>query len=335
MRRPRLASLASRRTRRATWVGVGVFALGLPLLLDGFWLFVAASTMSLAIYGAAYDLSYGFTGLLSFGHAVFFGTGAYAAAFAVRDAGAGPLLALAIAMVAGGVIAVLLGSVAVRSTENGFVILTIIFVLIANLVAVTWSSVTGGTDGFTVLMPALSLGGFLEVPLAEPFLRYYFVLLLLALTVVGLRRLVRSPVGLTFRMIRDNERRAELLGYDTTKYKLASLGVSGAFSGLAGALDMFVIGYINTSNYSLMVSADPLVFTLLGGRGTIIGPVIGAVFVDVAAEFVSDVTDAYPLFIGALLVVVVVVEREGLLGALARLRDRFETESEPQEGGRS
>lgn len=333
----RLSSVARRlvHSRRAVWGGALVFALGLPLLLDGFWLFIAASTMSLAIYGAAYDLSYGFTGLLSFGHAVFFGTGAYAAAIAVRDVGAGPIVALAIAMVGAALIAVALGTIAVRSTDNGFVILTIIFVLIANLLAVSWSSVTGGTDGFTVLMPALSLGGLLEVSLSEPLRRYYFVLLLLALTVYGLRRLVRSPVGLTFRMIRDNERRAEMLGYDTTKYKLASLGVSGAFSGLAGALDMFVIGYINTSNFSLMVSADPLVFTLLGGRGTIIGPVIGAVLVDVAAEFVSDATNAYPLFIGALLVVVVVVEREGLLGGLERLRARFGSETEPREGGRS
>lgn len=313
------------------WIGVGVIALGLPLVLDDFWLFIAASTMSLGIYGAAYDLSYGYTGLLSFGHAVFFGTGAYAAALLVRGAGSGPLIALAVAMLAAGAIAIALGTIAVRSSDNGFVILTIIFVLIANLIAVSWSSVTGGTDGFTVLMPPMAYGGLIDISLMSPLPQYYFILLLLAATVFILRRLVRSPVGLTFRMIRDNEHRAQMLGYDTTKYKLASLGVSGAFSGLAGALDTFVIGYINTSNYSLMVSADPLVFTLLGGRGTIIGPVIGAVFVDVTAEVVSDLTNAYPLFIGALLVTVVVVEREGLLGGLRRLRERRRTDTESTE----
>lgn len=314
------------------WIAVGLVALGLPLVLDDFWLFIAASTMSLGIYGAAYDLSYGFTGLLSFGHAVFFGTGAYAAALLVRDAGSGPLFALAIAMLAAGAIAIVLGTVAVRTTDNGFVILTIIFVLIANLIAVSWTSVTGGTDGFTVLMPPLTLGSLFEVSLMAPLHRYYFILLLLAGTVFLLRRLVRSSVGLAFRMIRDNEHRAQMLGYDTTKYKLASLGVSGAFSGLAGALDTFVIGYINNSNYSLTVSADPLVFTLLGGRGTIIGPVIGAVFVDLTGEFVSDLTNAYPLFIGALLVTVVVVEREGLIGGLRGLMERRRTDIESREG---
>lgn len=312
------------RARRAAWVAAGAVGVALPLVLGDFWLFLAASIMSLGIYGAAYDLAYGYTGLLSFGHAVFFGVGAYVAAIAVRDGGAGPVLALVAALGASFLVAVALGAVAVRTSDHGFIILTIIFVLIANLIAVSWSSLTGGTDGFTVLWPPLTLGGLVEVSLLRPVHQYYLILALLAATVLVLRRLVQSPVGLTFRMIRDNERRAALLGYDTRRYKLAALGISGAFSGLAGALDAFVIGYINTSNFSLMVSADPLVFTLLGGRGTIVGPVIGAILVDVFAEFVSDVTDVYPLLIGALLVTVVVVEREGLLGVLHRVRDRLD-----------
>lgn len=301
------------------YVAAAVLAAALPLVLGDFGLYLAATIATAAIYGVAYDLAYGYTGLLSFGHAVFFGTGAYAAAFAVRDVGAGGLAAILLGVVAGTLAALLLGAVAVRVPEHGFVILTIIFVLLANLVAVAFSSVTGGTDGFTVAFPRL-LGA---LDPFDPALRYYVVLGALAATLLLLRRLVASPVGLAFRMIDDNERRARLLGYDTARYKLAALAVSGGFSGLAGGLDAMVVGYVSAANYSVAASADPLVFTLVGGRGTLIGPVVGAAVVEGFAEGVRGLSTVYPLLVGTLLVLVVVAEREGILGVVARLRDRY------------
>ena len=294
-------------------------AAALPLVLDTFGLYLAAVIATAAIYGVAYDLAYGYTGLLSFGHAVFFGTGAYAAALSVRDLGAGGLAAVLLGVVAATLVALAVGAVAVRVAEHGFVILTIIFVLLAYLVAVSFASVTGGTDGFSVAFPPL-VGVFDPV---DPVTRYGVVVAALGLTLLVLRRLVASPVGLAFRMIDDDERRARLLGYDVARYKLAALGVSGGFSGLAGALDAMVVGYVSASNYSVAASADPLVFALVGGRGTLIGPVIGAVVVEGFAEGVRGLSTIYPMLVGSLLVVVVVVEREGILGVLARLRDRY------------
>ena len=304
-------------------------ALALPIALDEFGLYLAAAIATAAIYGVAYDVAYGYTGLLSFGHAVFFGTGAYAAAVAVRDFGAGGLAAIALGVLVATAVALALGGVAVRVAEHGFVILTIIFVLLANLLAVSFSSVTGGTDGFTVAFPALL--GVLD-PL-DPTVRYYVVLLALVTTLLLLHRLVASPIGLTFRMIDDNERLARLLGYDAARYKLAALAVSGGFSGLAGALDAIVVGYVSASNYSIATSADPLVFALVGGRGTLVGPVIGAVVVEGFAEGVRGLSTVYPLLVGALLVVVVVVEREGVLGVFERFRER--RRREPDDGADS
>lgn len=307
------------RPRTAGYLVLAIVAAVLPLVLGDFGLFLAASIVAAGIYGAAYDVAYGYTGLLSFGHAVFFGTGAYAAALLVRDLGLGTGPALLASLVAGALAALLVGIVAVRVSEHGFVILTIIFVLLAELAAISWSSVTGGSDGFSVAYPPL----FGTFDLFDPVVRYYVALAALLFTLLALRRLVATPAGLAFRMIRDNERRARLLGYPTGRYRLASLSVSGAFSGLAGALSSVTIGYVSASNYSIAASAEPLVFALIGGRGTLLGPVIGAVVVEGFAEGVRGLSTVYPLLVGGLLVVVVVVEREGLLGIVSRLAVRF------------
>lgn len=314
------ALAADRRLRWAGWtLGLGV-ALLAPLALDEFGLFLAASILALGLYGAAFDLLYGYTGLLSIGHSVFFGVGAYAATFALRDAGAGPLAGLLAALVAGGVAAVVLGVVAVRVASHGFVIVTILLALVAHLAATTWTGLTGGTDGLTVLVPPVEVAG-LSVSLLDPVGRYYFVLAVLVGSLAVLRRLVASPVGLAFRLVRENERRARALGYNVAAYKLAAFVVSGAFAGLAGALSTYVTGFVSADDFALVVSGDPIIFTLVGGRATLVGAVVGAALVEGSANVVSGLTDAYPLFVGALLVAVVVLEPEGLLGLARRARD--------------
>jgi branched-chain amino acid transport system permease protein len=308
-------------TRRGQ-VGLAVVAVAavLPVALSPYGRFLAAATMALAIYGVAYDLAYGYVGLLSFGHAVFFGVGAYAVAFAVNDGGLTLLPSLVVAVGAALVVALLMGAVAVRLSENGFVIVTIIFVLVANLAAITFSDITGGYDGFTISLPPLRIPGLGSFNFFDGMVQYYVVFVALIGVYLLLRRLARSQVGLVFRMVRDNETRAELVGYNVTAYKLAALAVSGAFTGLAGAFEALIIGYVNASNFTLPVSADPLVYTLIGGRGSLLGPIIGAVVLRIAEELIKDVVTVYPLFVGLLLVAVLVFEREGVLGAIRRFR---------------
>jgi len=307
--------------RRLGWAAALLGALAVPLVADPFGLFLAASVLALGLYGAAFDLLYGYTGLLSIGHSVFFGVGAYAATFALRDAGVGALTALAIALLAGAVAALLLGVVAVRVASHGFVIVTILLALIAHLAATTWTDLTGGTDGITVVVPPIDLP-MVTVSLVDPVGRYYAVLAVLVVSMAALRRLVASPVGLAFRLVRENERRARALGYNVAAYKLAAFVVSGAFAALAGALSTYVSGFVSAADFALIVSGDPIIFTLVGGRATIVGAVVGAAVIELTATTVSELTDAYPLFVGALLVLVVVVEPEGLLGVARRVRDR-------------
>lgn len=309
-----------RRVRWAGWTVALLAALLVPLGLDEFGLFLAASILALGLYGAAFDLLYGYTGLLSIGHSVFFGVGAYAATFALQDAGSGPFVGLLAALVAGSVAAVVLGVIAVRVASHGFVIVTILLALVAHLAATTWTDLTGGTDGLTVLVPPVEVAG-LSVSLLDPVARYYFVLAVLVASLAVLRRLVASQVGLAFRLVRENERRARALGYNVAAYKLAAFVVSGAFAGLAGALSTYVTGFVSADDFALIVSGDPIIFTLVGGRATLVGAVVGAALVEGSANVVSELTDAYPLFVGALLVVVVILEPEGLLGIVRRARD--------------
>lgn len=317
--------------RRLAWALALLAALVVPLVAGPFELFLAASILALGLYGAAFDLLYGYTGLLSIGHSVFFGVGAYAVTFALQDAGAGPLVGLLVALLAGAIAAVLLGVVAVRVTSHGFVIVTILLALVAHLAATTWTDLTGGTDGLTVVVPPVELPG-LTVSFVDPVGRYYAVLAVLVVSIAVLRRLVASPVGLAFRLVRENEQRARTLGYNVAAYKLAAFVVSGAFAALAGALSTYVTGFVSAEDFALVVSGDPIVFTLLGGRATIVGAVLGAALVELTSTTVSELTDAYPLFVGALLVVVVVVEPEGLLGVARRGRDRIAARWREQTG---
>lgn len=319
-------------TRRRVPVALGVLvALGVPAIVDGFWLFVATVTLTLGLYGAAYDLLYGYTGLLSFGHSVFFGLGAYAAAFAAF-AGTGPVAGLVLALVAAGLGAVALGIVAVRVVSHGFVIVTILLALIVHLIAVTWSDVTGGTDGLTVDVPTIALPGVGDLSLLDPLVAYYLSLIVLVASLLVMHRIVTSPVGLAFRMVRDNEHRARLLGYNVEAYKLGAFATSGAFAGVAGGLSTYVNGFVSAGDFSLLVAGDPIIFTLVGGRGTLVGPVLGAVLVRVGATWVSDYTTAYPLFVGTLLVVTVVLEPEGILGLTRRIRRGGRTERDSRNG---
>lgn len=310
-------------SKQGAWITLAAIAVVFPFTAGDFLLFLAASILALGLYGAAFDLLYGYTGLLSFGHAVFFGVGAYAATFAITDYGQGVFVGLLAGFVATALVAIGLGLIAIRVSSHGFVIVTILIALIANLAAVSLTSITGGTDGLSVVIPEISLPGLGTFSMFDPMFRYFFTLAVVVASLLVMYRLVNSPVGLVFRMIRDNEQRARMLGYNVTTYKLAAFSASGAFAGLAGVLSTYITGFVSASEFSLIVSGDAIIYTLVGGRATLLGAIFGAVLIEGASNYVSELTDAYPLIIGGLLLVVVLFEPEGLAGILSRARDRI------------
>lgn len=303
------------------WIALAAIAVIYPFTVDNFLLFLGASVLALGLYGASFDLIYGYTGLLSFGHAAFYGVGAYAATFAIQDYGQGVLTAMLVGFLVTAVIAIGLGLIAIRVSSHGFVIVTILIVLIANLAAVSLTSITGGTDGMSVIVPELALPMLGEFSMLNPMFRYFFVLAVVGVSLMAMNRLVNSPIGLVFRMIRDNEQRARMLGYNVTVYKLIAFSVSGAFAGVAGVLSMYVTGFVSASHFALIVSGDAVIYTLVGGRATLIGAILGAVLIEGASNFVSGITDVYPLIIGAILLFTVIFEPEGVVGMSHRVRD--------------
>lgn len=306
--------------RELALAAVLAVVLVLPRYLGNFLLFLAASILALGLYGASFDLLYGYTGLLSFGHSVFFGAGAYVATFALNDHGQGVLVGLVVGFLATGLIAVGLGLVAVRVKSHGFVIVTLIIALIAQQLAESMTDITGGTDGIVVIAPPLSIPWLGEFSLLDPAVRYYFTLGVVLVSLYLMYRLVNSSTGLVFRMIRENEQRARMLGYNVTVYKLIAFVASGAFAGVAGVLAVYVNGFVNASQFSLLQAGDAIIYTMIGGQATLIGGVVGAVIIEGTSNYVSQLTDAYPLIVGLLLLVTVVVEPDGLVGLWKRLR---------------
>jgi branched-chain amino acid transport system permease protein len=319
--------------RHAGMIGGVLVAIAVPLLLGDFLLFLAASGLALGLYGASFDLLYGYTGLLSFGHSVFFGAGAYAATFALDDFGQGVFVGLVAAFLLTALVAVGIGIIAVRVKSHGFVIVTILIALIAQLLAETFTDITGGTDGRIVSVPPVDLPGLGEFSYFDPLFVYYFTLAVLVVSLLVMYQLVNSRMGLVFRMIRENEQRARMLGYNVTVYKLVAFIGSGAFAGIAGVLTVYINGFVDASQFSLIVAGDAIIFTMLGGRATLVGAVIGAVLIEGSSNYVSQLTDAYPLIIGLLLLVTVVAEPDGLIGLWNRLRNRLTGPDEAQAAG--
>lgn len=306
--------------RRAILAG-GAVATAAPLAVGDYVLFLLSTVCVLGIYAASYDLVFGVTGMLSLGHAVFFGTGAYVVAHTVPAEGPGFLWSLGLAAVAATLLAVPLGALAVRVSSHAFVLVTLLFVLVAELVARSWPSVTGGTDGFVVIAPTVTLPVLGEVALYDPAVRYGLVLASLVATLLALRWLVATRLGLGFRLARENPRRAAALGYPVRRLRHAAFAVGAGGAGLAGGLSALATEQVTASEFSIMTTADPVVFTLLGGRGTLVGGVLGSGVVRGIRDGVSGATAAYPLVLGAVLIGVVVLAPDGLIGAARRLGD--------------
>lgn len=302
---------------------VTLVALVVPVILGDFLLFLAASILAFGLYGSSFDILFGYTGLLSFGHSVFLGAGAYAAALAVAEHGQSAFAGFLIAITFASALAFVVGLIAIRLKSHGFVILTILVALSFRLLAETFSSITGGTDGIIVTVPPIQLPVVGELLFIDPVVRYYTTLAVVMVSLFFIYRLVNSPVGLVFQMIRENEERAKMLGHNVMVYKLISFVVSGLFAGAAGVLVVYINGFVSSEILSVLVASEAVIFTILGGAATIIGPIFGAILIRGAENYISQITNAYPLLVGVILLLTILFEPRGIVGIATRVRERF------------
>lgn len=274
--------------------------------------------MILSIFAMGYDVSLGFTNQCSLGHSVLFGAGAYAILLPILHLKTGLLVSVLFCLGGGVVFSLVTGVVAVRLSEAYFVIVTAIFSAIFHLLAVDLTWLTGGDDGLSATLPALHLG-FVELSLYDPLVNYFFALFFLAVSYLILKRISHSPLGKIFLAIRENEKRAEYLGYHVTRYKLIAFVISGMFAALGGGLYALSLRYTTADFFSIYWSIIPIVWCLIGGLGTLIGPCLGVLLMSLFQYYVSAWWTYYLIIFGALILLILRVSKGGIVGyALSR-----------------
>ena len=290
-----------------------------PLLPDYHYVNVAR-ILVLACYAIGYNVLLGYTGLMSLGHAMFFGAGMYAAGLPVYYHGVGALPALALGTAASGVLAALFGLVALRTRGVAFLIVTLMFAQAFHLALLYFNEVTLGDQGFILseTLKTLEVAG-ASLELADPRVKYNAALAVFAACLLVQLVLVRSPVGRVLIAVRENEDRTRLLGYNTFLARLLALVVSGTLAGAAGATYALLFSYVGASFASILQSIYPLLWTLLGGAGTTLGPLLGTALMFYLEIYARELTEAYLIVVGAVLLVLVLWAPKGILGSL---RDR-------------
>jgi branched-chain amino acid transport system permease protein len=285
---------------------------------------LATQVLVYGLFALGFNLLYGYTGLLSFGHAAYFGLGAYGAGITLAKLGWHSVwVALAIGVTAAGVGGVIVGFFSLRRRGIYFAMLTLAFAQLFYFIAFHMADLTGGDDGLRGI-PQLSLGLFgWTISLGQPLTFHYFALLWVGLAVFALRRILDSPFGAVLAAIRENGDRAQACGYDVVRIKLVSFVFSALFAGLAGALDALRITVVPVEALYWSTSGQAVIMTLLGGAGTFFGPFVGAGTYLVLQDRLSLVIEAWPLVIGVLFMVFVLFLPQGIWGTLlARLAPR-------------
>ena len=317
--------------RRVPWaLIVFLAAFFVPAAGSRFYTFVANDVVIWALFATSLNLLVGYTGLVSFGHAAYFGIGAYTTGILMKTAGAPFLASLAAAGVFAALCALVFGFFCVRLTRIYFAMLTLAFAQIVWAICFKWNEVTGGEQG----MPEIPYPSFEWVERVARVLPvvggyrtsdyYYFTcLILVGVCMWMLRRVVSSPFGRMLTTIRENAERAEFIGVNVRRYELAAFVLAGAFAGVAGGLfGIFNRGVFPDFAYWTK-SSEVLIMTLLGGMGTFYGPAVGALALIWLNQQIVSYTQYWPLILGLILVVLLFVFPGGLAGAAGILWQRL------------
>jgi branched-chain amino acid transport system permease protein len=272
-----------------------------------------------ALFACAFNLLLGFTGLLSFGHAAFFGFAAYVTGWVVKTWGWTPELGIVAGGVVAGLLGLVFGVVAIRRQGIYFAMITLALAQMVFFICLQ-APFTGGEDGLQQV-PRGKLFGLLS--LASDTTMYYIVAVIFVASFLGIRRIVTSPFGQVLKMIRENEPRAVSLGYEVDRYKLLAFVLSASMAGVAGGLKTLVMGFASLSDVHWSMSGEVILMSLLGGVGTFFGPVLGAGIVISLQNMLADKVGAYvTMIIGAIFVVCVLAFRKGVVGELDAFMER-------------
>jgi branched-chain amino acid transport system permease protein len=318
-------------SRRHTLQFWGAFAVvvGLlivaPLVLPTYWQRFLTEILIWGLLAMSSDVLIGYTGMVSFGHSVFFGLGMYGAAAALLLVSPPSLfLALAFGLAAAAVVAAFVAYFSTRLRDIYFAITTLIFSQIFYVIIFTWTEVTGGENGLNFSRPRLGIPGIWSAPFDNTTL-HWFVLAVVVGSYLILRRIMRSPFGMVLQSIRENEPRTRAIGYPVQRYKIMAVMLSGLFAGLAGVLYAVQNRFAAPDFVFFLVSGEAVIFNVMGGIGTLVGPIFGAATFLLLREFLGRLFgDQFPYLIplGFIFIAMVIFLPQGLLGFARRWLNR-------------
>lgn len=302
------------RSLATTMAGVAVLAVlaVAPLGLPPFAMTLLTEAVILGLFAMSLDLMFGYTRLVSFGHAAAYGLGAYACGWMLLNTGMPLLFTVFASALLTGVVGIGVGWMCTLATGVSFSMLTLAFAQLLYAVSFKWTSVTGGSDGLAGIPRTVGPLGFAALSTKAGF--YYFALACLVGGFLACRALVRSPFGAVLRGIRENEAKTMALGYNTRLYKITVVAVAYGLGGLAGALYAPFAGFANTELLFWLLSGQVLIMVIVGGAGTLVGPVLGAAFFMLMEHQLSAWTEAWALYFGLIFIAFVLFAPQGIWG---------------------
>ena len=303
------------------WTGFAVVVAALavaPPLLPPFWERFVTEILIWGLLAMSSDILIGYTGMVSFGHSAFLGLGMYGTAAALLLLPPNLWLAMSFGLVGAAAVAIFVAYFATRLRDIYFAITTLVFSQIFYVIIFTWTEVTGGENGLTFRQPPLSIPFLFETRFSRETL-HWFVLAVVVLSYLVLRRVTQSPFGKVLQAIRENEPRTRAIGYHVERYKMVAVMLSGLFAGLAGSLYAIQNKFVAPDFVFFLISGEVVIFNVMGGMGTLVGPVAGAAFFWLMREaFSRFLTEYYLIPVGLVFTAMVIFLPQGLLGFLRR-----------------
>jgi len=304
------------------WTGFAVILallIAAPLVLPEFWRRFLTEILIWGLLAMSSDILIGYTGMISFGHSAFFGLGMYGAAAALISIQPPNLwLAMLYGLLGAAAVAGFVAYFSTRLRDIYFAITTLIFSQIFYVMIFTWTEVTGGENGVTFSRPRLSIPGLFSQPFTTATL-HWFVVAVVTSSYLVLRRITQSPFGMVLQSIRENEARTRAIGYPIEHYKIAAVMFSGLFAGLAGVLYAVQNRFAAPDFVFFLVSGETVIYNVIGGIGTLVGPIVGAAFFLLLREGLSRfLTEYYLIPVGLIFIAMVIFMPQGLLGFMRR-----------------
>jgi branched-chain amino acid transport system permease protein len=310
------------------WIGfcvVMALLIVAPLVLPEFWRRFLTEVLIWGLLAMSSDLLIGYTGMISFGHSAFFGLGMYGAAAALLLVSPPNLwLAILSGLIGAAIVALFVAYFSTRLRDIYFAITTLIFSQIFYVIIFTWTAVTGGENGLIFTRPHFTIPFIVDVRFTSSIM-HWFVLAVVTASYLILRRVTQSPFGMVLQSIRENEARTRAIGYPVERYKIVSVMLSGLFAGLAGVLYAIQNEFAAPDFVYFITSGDTVIFNVMGGIGTLVGPIVGAGFFQLLRELMSRIFgDQFPYLVplGFIFILMIIFLPQGLLGFARRWLNR-------------